>query len=149
LPPVGDEEDTVAAREESMRVQLAGASSAVTAAEAAAGLAAAERELAGGRGSGYGVGLGYVKNFGSPSGLDGIKLEYAITDGERVANVHAIISGTRLAILGYHRTVEKPDEQLHEWALDKLYRLAGSIARDHDRYATLLAQHPLQLSDWG
>ena len=84
-----------------------------------------------------------MKNFGSPRGLDGIKLEYAITDGERVANVHAIISGTRLAILGYGRALEEPGEKLQTWALDKLYQQAGSIARDQDRYVTLLMRHPL------
>lgn len=130
-----------------MRTQLAGASAAVSAEEAAAGLAAAQRDLAEGRGAGYGVGFGYVKNFGSPSGLDGIMLEYALTDGVRIANAHAIISGTRLSILGYHRTAEAPDEQLLGWALDKLYREAGAIARDHDRYATLLARHPLHLTE--
>lgn len=139
-------ENTVAAREESMRMQLAGASAAVTADKAVAGLAAAERELAEGRGAGHGVGFGYVKNFGSPRGLDGIRLEYALTDGERAANVHAIISGTRLALLGYHRTLDEPDEQLDDWALKALYDLAGSIARDDDRYGTLLTRHPLHLS---
>jgi hypothetical protein len=92
------------------------------------------------------VGFGYVKNFGSPRGLDGIKFEYALTDGERVANVHAIISGTRLAILGYHRTLEEPDEQLLACALKQLYDIAGSIALDEDRYTTLLTRHPLHLS---
>ena len=141
-------ENTVEAREESIRVQLAGDSAAVTADEAAAGLATAQRDLAEGRGAGYGVGFGYVTNFGSPRGLDGIKLEYALTDGgDRIANVHAIISGTRLAMLGYHRTVEEPDEQLLDWALDKLYREAGSIVRDQDRYATLLSRHPLHLTE--
>jgi hypothetical protein len=142
---VQDGENTVAAREESLRMQLAGASAAVTAEEAAAGLAMAEHELAEGRGAGYGVGFGYVTNFGSPRGLDGIRLEYALTDGQRVANVHAIISGTRLALLGYHRTPEELDEQLHDWALKALYDLAGSIARDDDRYGTLLRRHPLHL----
>jgi hypothetical protein len=103
---------------------------AVTADDAATGLAAAERELAEGRGAGYGVGFGYVKSFGSPRGLDGIRLEYAFTDGERVANVHAVISGPRLALLGYHRTLDEPDAPLHDWALRVLYDLAGSIARD-------------------
>jgi hypothetical protein len=137
-------ENTVEAREESMSLQLAGGSAAVTAGEAAAGLAEAQRQLTG-RGAGYGVGVGYVKNFGSPRGLDGIKLEYAITDGERVANVHAIISGTRLSILGYGRALEEPDEKLQTWALDELYQQAGSIARDEDRYVTLLMRHPLHL----
>jgi hypothetical protein len=143
---VGEGENTVQAREESMRAQLAGTSAAVTAEEAAAGLAAAERELAQGRGAGYGVGFGYVKNFGSPGGLDGIRLEYALTDGERFANLHTIISGTRLALLGYRRTLEDPDEQLHARALNALYGVAGSIAYDEDRYATLLTRHPLYLS---
>jgi hypothetical protein len=144
VPGVDGSENTVEAREESMRLQLAGGSAAVTAGEAAAGLAEAQRELAG-RGAGYGVGVGYVKNFGSPRRLDGIRLEYAITDGERVANVHAIISGTRLSILGYGRALEEPDEGLKTWALDELYQQAGSIARDDDRYATLLMRHPLHL----
>lgn len=129
-----------------MRVQLAGASAAVTADEAATGLAAAERELAEGRGAGYGVGFGYVTSFGSPRGLDGIRLEYALTDGERAANVHAIISGTRLALLGYPRTLDEPDAPLHDWSLRALYDLAGSIARDDDRYATMLTRHPLRVS---
>jgi hypothetical protein len=143
---VQDAENTATAREESMRAQLAGASAADTADAAATGLAAAERELSEGRGAGYGVGFGYVKNFGSPRGLDGIRLEYALTDGERAANVHAIISGTRLALLGYQRTLDEPDAPLHDWALRALYDLAGSIARDDDRYATLLTRHPLHLS---
>jgi hypothetical protein len=146
LRRVGNGENTLEAREDSMQSQLAGTSAAVTAEEAAAGLAAAEQELAHGRGVGYGVGFGYVKNFGSTRGLDGIRLEYALTDGERVANVHATISGTRLALLGYDRTVEEPDERLRGLALKALYDLAGSISRDDDRYATLLTQHPLQLS---
>jgi hypothetical protein len=136
-------ENTVEAREESMRLQLAGGSAAVTAGEAAAGLAEAQRELAG-RGAGYCVGFGYVKSFGSPGGLDGIKLEYAITDGERVANLHAIVSGTRLSMLGYGE-VEEPDEKLRTWALDDLYRQAGSTPRVDERYVTLLSRHPLHL----
>jgi hypothetical protein len=144
VPGVDEPENTVEAREESMHLQLAGGSAAVTAAEADAGLAEAQRELVG-RGAGYGIGFGYVKNFGSPRGLDGIKLEYAITDGERVANVHAIISGTRLAVLGYGRAVEGPDEKLRAWALGELCQQAGSIARDDDRYVTLLTRHPLHL----
>lgn len=139
-----DKENTVEEREGSMRLQLAGGSAAVTATEAASGVDAAHQELAG-RAAGHGVGFGYVKGFGSPGGLDGIKLEYAITDGKRVANVHAIVGGTRLSILGYDRAVAEPDERLRKWALDDLYRLAGSIARDDDRYATLLTRHPLHL----
>lgn len=127
-----------------MRLQLAGGSAAVTTEEAAAGLAEAQRELVE-RGAGYGVGFGYVKDFDSPRGLDGIRLEYALTDGERIANVHAIISGTRLSILGHDRSAVEPDERLRAWALEDLYRLAGSIARTHDRYASLLERHPLRL----
>jgi hypothetical protein len=137
-------ENTVEAREESMRVQLTGASAAVTAEEAAAGLAAAEREFTDGRGRGHGIAFGYVKNFGSPRGLDGIRLEYALTDGERVANMHAIISGTRLSVLEAERTTE-PGEGLLSWALDQLYEQAGSIPISHDRYETLLTRHPLRL----
>ena len=76
-----------------MQVQLAGDSSAVTREEAEAGLAAAHADLEGGRGEGYGVGFGFVKSFGSPRGLDGVRVEFAVTDGVRVANLHAVISG--------------------------------------------------------
>lgn len=141
---VDEPENTVEARERSMQLQLDGRSSAVTAARAADGLAEAQQELAS-RGAGYELGFGYVKSFGSPRGLDGILFEYAITDGERVANVHAIISGTRLGILGYSRATDELDEKLRAWALDELYRLAGSIARSDDRYVTLLGRHPLRL----
>jgi hypothetical protein len=58
-----------------MRAQLAGASAAVMADEAATGLAAAARELAEGGGASSGVGFGYVKSFGSPRGRDGIRLD--------------------------------------------------------------------------
>ena len=126
-----------------MRLQLAGGSAAVTAAEAAAGLTEAQRELAT-RGAG-GLGFGYVKSFGSPRGLDGIRLEYAITDGDRIANVHAIISGTRLAALGFWPVGDELDEALRAWALEELYRKGGSIARDDDRYAAFLACHPVHL----
>jgi hypothetical protein len=59
--------------------------------------------------------------------------------------VHAIISGTRLSMLGCGRSVDEVDEALRAWALDELYRQSGSIARDADRYATFLARHPLHL----
>jgi len=144
LRNVDEAENTVEAREQSMQLQLDGGSAALTADDAVRGLAAAEQELAG-RGAGYGLGFGYVKNFGSPRGLDGIRLEYAITDGVRTANLHVIISGTRLAILGYDRAVAVPDEALRGWALDQLYQSAGSIARSDDCYATLLNRHPLPL----
>jgi hypothetical protein len=145
LLDVAESENTVEAREESMRIQLAGQSAAVSAPEAEAGLADAQRELADGRGSGYGVGFGYVKNFGSPNLLDGIQLEYVITDGEHVANLHVIISGTRLGILGYTGGIDDADGELRGWALDELYRLAGSIAIGEGRYTTLLMRHPLRL----
>jgi hypothetical protein len=144
LRAVDESENTLEAREQSMQLQLAGGSAAVTVAEATAGLEAARREFAG-RGAGYGVGFGYVKNFGSPRGLDGIRLEYVLTDGERVANVHAIISGTRLGILGYSRSIDEPDKELHAWALEELYRAAGAIPRSSDRYTSMLERHPLHL----
>lgn len=94
---------------------------------------------------GYGVGFGYVTSFGSPNGLDGIKLEYAISDGERVANIHAIISATRLTILSHKHGAADPEAALHVWALAELYRFAGSIPLADDRYASLLSRHPLRL----
>ena len=136
-------ENTVEAREESMDLQRAGGSAAVTADEAACGLADAQRMLAG-RGATSGIGFGFVKNFGSPRGLDGLRFEYAITDGDRIANVHTIISGTTLATLGYGRTVGEPDETLRTWALDRLYDLTRSMVAD-DRYIALLMQHPIHL----
>jgi hypothetical protein len=40
----------------------------------------------------------------------------------------------------------KQQVELRAWALDDLYQQAGSIARDDDRYGTLLTRHPLHLS---
>jgi hypothetical protein len=136
--------DPVGEREESMRVQLAGHSSAVTQTEAEAGLAAAQADLAGGKGSGYGVGFGFVKSFGSPNALDGIRVEFALTDGQRVANVHAIVSGSHLASLRQDRDAV-PDQELLVWMYQRLYQISGAIARDHDRYRVLLENHPLAL----
>jgi hypothetical protein len=137
-------ENTVQAREESMRVQLAGASSAVSAAEARVGVDEARREVTQGRGAGYEVGFGYVKSF-DRSGADGIELEYVITDGTRVANLHVIVSRTALSVLGLDTWMTEADEKLRAWALDELYRAAGAIARGDDRYAVLLTRHPLHL----
>jgi hypothetical protein len=144
VPNVDEAENTVEAREQSMQLQLQGGSAAVTAEESSRGLAEAQQELAG-RGTGYALGFGYVKNFGSPRGLDGVRLEYAITDGARTANVHVIISGTRLATLGFSRGLEEPDEEVRGWVLDQLYQAAGAIARSQGRYETLLSRHPLPL----
>jgi hypothetical protein len=137
-------ENTVEAREESMQVQLAGASSAVTREDAEVGIAAARTDIKSGRGSGYGVGFGFVKSFGSPKGLDGIRIEFAITDGERVANVHAIVSGSELSMLGKGRFSATDDEVL-EWMFERLYQIAGAILQSANRYAKLLASHPIDL----
>lgn len=56
--------------------------------------------------------------------------------------MHAIISGTRLALLDHDRSLEEPGEQLRARALTELYGRAGAIARGDNRYATLLTQHP-------
>lgn len=137
-------ENTVEAREESIRVQLAGASAAVSAAEAHGGTEEAMREVTEGRGAGYEVGFGYVKSF-DRSGADGIQLEYVITDGTRVANLHVIVSRTALSVLGLDTWMTEADEELQAWVLDELYRAAGAIARGDDRYAVLLTRHPLHL----
>jgi hypothetical protein len=71
-------EATVEAREASMQLQLDGGSVAVTAEDASIGLTGPQQELVC-RGAGYGLGFGYVANFGSPRGLDGVRLEYAVT----------------------------------------------------------------------
>jgi hypothetical protein len=137
-------ENTVEAREESMRVQLAGASAAVSAAEAHVGIEEAMREATEGRGADYEVGFAYVKSF-DQSGADGIKLEYVITDGTRVANMHVIVSRTALSVLGLDTWMTEADEELRAWVRDELYRAASAIARRDDRYATLLTRHPLHL----
>lgn len=137
-------ENTVEAREDSMRVQLAGSSAAVRAAEANAGVEEAMREVTEGRGAGYEVGFAYVKSF-DRSGADGIKLESAITDGTRVANLHVIVSRTALSVLGLDTWMTEADEELRAWVLDQLYRAAGAIARSDDCYAMLLTRHPLHL----
>lgn len=127
-----------------MRVQLAGDSSAVPRAEAEAGLAAAREDIENGRGSGYGIGFGFVKTFGSPNGLDGVRVEFAITDGERCANLHAIVSGSQLAMLGQPGRIATDDEMI-AWMLDRLYQVTGAIPRGANRYAMLVTGHPLNL----
>ena len=133
------------AREESMRAQLAGVSAAATAAQAKAGLEQAMREVTTGRGVGYDVGFGYVKTFDQPS-ADGIELEYALTDGTRVANLHVSVSRTALSVLGLDPWMTEASEELRAWVLDRLYCEAGAIARRDDRYATLLSRHPLHFA---
>jgi hypothetical protein len=128
-----------------MQVQLAGNSSGVTREEAEAGLAAARADLESGRGSGYVLGFGFVKNIGSPRGLDGLQVEFAITDGDRVANLHAVISGSRMSMLGKQRLGEV-DNKVLDWMFSRLYEKAGVISRSADRYAVLLTEaHPLRL----
>ncbi len=127
-----------------MRVQLAGHSSAVTQTEAEVGLAAARADLESGKGSGYGVGFGFVKSFGSPNALDGIKVEFALTDGQRVANLHVLVSGSHLASMRQGRDAV-PDEEVLGWMYERLYEIAGAVSRDDDRYRILLENHPLAL----
>ena len=138
-------ENTVEAREESMRAQLAGESAATTAAQAKAGLEQAMREVTTGRGAGYDVGFAYVKTFDQGS-VDGIELEYALTDGTRVANLHVSVSRTALSVLGLDPWMTEASEELRVWVLDQLYREAGAIDRRDDRYTTLLTRHPLQFA---
>lgn len=136
-------ENTVQKREQSLRCQLAGVSQAATNAEAERGVEAARADLA----SGYGVGFGLIKSFGSPGGLDGIKLLCAVVaDDGRQANIHVVVTRTALATLGYAQFPGTIDESLQEWILECLHKKAGSIARSHDRYARLLEQHPIYLS---
>ncbi len=137
-------ENTVQKREQSLRCQLAGVSQAATKAEAERGVEAARADLAS---SGYGVGFGFIKSFGSPGGLDGVKLLYAVVaDDGRQADIHVVVSGTALATLGYDPFPATVDDDLQTWILEQLHRKAGSIAHSHDRYARLLEQHPICLS---
>ena len=136
-------ENTVQKREQSLRCQLAGVSQAATAAEARRGVNAARADLS----SGYGVGFGFIRSFGSPAGLDGIKLLYAVVaDDGAQANIHVIVTGTALARLGYDRLPATADDDLQKWILEQLHKKAGSIARSHDRFAGLLEQHPIYLT---
>jgi len=132
-------ENTVESREQSLQLELQGVSQAATKAEAERGVEAARADLE----SGYGVGFGFIKSFGSPDGLDGVKLLYAVVaDDGRQANIHVVVTRTALAI----RFADTIDESLQEWILECLDKRAGSIARSHDRYARLLEQHPICLS---
>jgi hypothetical protein len=136
-------ENTVESREQSLQLQLQGVSQAATKAEAERGVEAARADLE----SGYGVGFGFIKSFGSPDGLDGVKLLYAVVaDDGRQANIHVVVTGTALATLGYARFPNTIDASLAKWILECLHRKAGSIAASHDRYARLLEQHPIYLS---
>jgi hypothetical protein len=129
----------IAEREESLRIQLAGASSAITADEAKRGIEGAHAALTDGRGKGYGIGFAPIKNFGSVRGEDATTLCIAVTDGTREANLHVKVSGSRSAVISAR------EEHTGSWVEDRLYAIAGSIPRDADRYSTILARHPIAL----
>lgn len=136
-------ENTVESRERSLRLQLDGVSQAATKAEAEGGVEAARADLS----SGYGVGFGLIKSFGSPNGLDGIKLLYAVVDDDgRQADIHVVVTGSALAMLGYARSPDTIDDSLQKWILRRLHERARSIASSHNRYARLLEQHRISLS---
>jgi hypothetical protein len=128
----------IAEREESLRIQLAGASAAITADEAKRGIEGAHAALTDGRGKGYGVGFAPIKNFGSIRGEDATTLCIAVTDGNREANFHVKISGSRSAVISAR-------EHTGSWVEDRLYAIAGGIPHDADRYSTILARHPIAL----
>jgi hypothetical protein len=113
----------IAERERSFALQLAGESAAVTA-------EAAHIALEEGPGKGYGIGLFPIKNFGPINGQDGTTVCVAITDGDWCANFKVEIARA---------------EEVPEWLLERLYRLAGGVPRDQ-RYETLLASSPIPLS---
>jgi hypothetical protein len=136
---MGDAADPIQEREQSLRLQIAGQSAGASSEEAKRGIEAARVDVAEGRGSGYGVGFGFIKNFGAIDGQDGQTLGFAITDGTREANVHARISETQLG------SVTAEEEDVASWISDRLYAIAGGIARDEDRYLTILRMHPLNL----
>jgi hypothetical protein len=135
-------ENTVESRKQSLQLQLQDVSQAATKAKAERGVEAARADLE----SGYGVGFGFIKSFGSPGGLDGVKLLYAVVADGRQANIHVIVSGTALGTLGCDPFQATVDDNLQKWILKQLHRKAGSIAASHDRYARLLEQHPIYLS---
>ena len=63
----------------------------------------------------------------------------AITDGERQANVHAKVARS------LEPGIAAGEKARGAWIEDRLYRVAGGIARDDDRYAKILERHPLTL----
>jgi hypothetical protein len=105
-------ESTVESREQSLQTQLSGVSSAATKAQAERGVEAARADLA----SGYGVDFGFIKSLGSPGGLDGVKLRYAVVaDDGRQADIDVVVSGTALAMLGHVQSRESVDESIQAW----------------------------------
>jgi hypothetical protein len=135
-------EATVEAREASMQLQLDSGSVAVTAEDASIGLTGPQQELVC-RGAGYGLGFGYVANFGSPRGLDGVRLEYAVTTACGWPTCTSSSAAPGSASSASAAGVEEPEEKLRDRVVDELYRAASAIARSHDRYAALLNRHPL------
>lgn len=105
----------------------------------------ARRDLREGRGAGYGVGFGFARRIGDHS-LDGVRLEYAMTDGEREGTMHVIVAGTAMAVLAGQDPPIRTDADLAAWAQERLYARAGAIRQSDDRFATLLAMSPITLS---
>lgn len=107
--------------------------------------AAAHRELSDGKGAGYDVGFGFARKM-EDRGLDGVRLAFAMTDGDREATIHVVVSGTAQAVLAGQVPHITTDAELAAWAQDRLYDKAGRIARSDDRFARLLAMSPITLS---
>jgi hypothetical protein len=109
------------------------------------GLTEARQYVKDGRGAGYGVGFGFVREIEKP-GLDGRQFEYAITDGARDGTIHVIVSATAMVALAHEEPPVASDDELQAWVLTRLYDKAGRIHRDHDRFATLVGMSPIPLS---
>ena len=131
----------VNAREKSLRTYLSGQSRGVSKEQAKQGLAQALAAVKGGKP----IGFGLVKDLGSPSGTDGIRAEYAVTDGERQATIHAIVPTETLGTLGYDGVAAPVDASLDAWVRGRLYERAGRTPADGDHYAAILEAHPIEL----
>jgi hypothetical protein len=130
--------DPVGTRERSLQRQLAGYSAAVSPEEARRGLDEARADLESGRGKDYGLGFGFIRQLDDRN--DRLLSCFAVTSGEREANVHVLVTETTAA------TVANEGEEVRAWTRDRLYDHAGRIARNEDRYLTLLrSKHPLRL----
>lgn len=131
----------VNAREKSLRTYLSGESRGVSKEQAKQGLATALAAVKGGKP----IGFGLVKDLGSPAGTDGIRVEYAVTDGERQATIHAIVPTETLGTLGYDGVAAPVDASLDAWVRTRLYERAGRTTDDGDRYAAVIEAHPIEL----
>jgi hypothetical protein len=120
-------------RHESMRVRLAGSSSAAGKVEAHAGLVLARIDCERGHRTRDALGIGFVSTFGSPAEPAPLTVDFALTAGAGVAGLARGVACDKLT------TADRAGHAF-ERTLAQLHGTARPAAGDTDRHTTPLAR---------